>query len=138
MHACRLQKGLLLFGSLPPGTDWNGTVYQDVHVMIWVGFGFLMTFLKRYGQSATGLTFLVGAVLVQVALICNGLTDTLATGAKAYLSLERSVFSILRLLLRFSRKLGKPKRAERRVRIALSSWTRASSVGIRVANKSYI
>lgn len=58
--------------------------------MIWVGFGFLMTFLKRYGQSASGLTFLVAAVLVQVALICNGVTDTL-TGAKAYLSLERSV-----------------------------------------------
>lgn len=60
--------------------------------MIWVGFGFLMTFLKRYGQSAAGLTFLVGAVLVQVALICKGVTDTL-TGAKAYLSLERSVSS---------------------------------------------
>lgn len=58
--------------------------------MIWVGFGFLMTFLKRYGQSAVGLTFLVGAVLVQVALICNGVTVTL-TGAKAHLSLERSV-----------------------------------------------
>ncbi|EFN78373.1 Ammonium transporter Rh type B [Harpegnathos saltator] len=62
-------------------------MYQDVHVMIWVGFGFLMTFLKRYGQSAAGLTFLVGAVLVQVALICNGVTNTL-TGAKAYLSLK--------------------------------------------------
>ncbi|XP_014482238.1 PREDICTED: ammonium transporter Rh type A isoform X2 [Dinoponera quadriceps] len=62
-------------------------MYQDVHVMIWVGFGYLMTFLKRYGQSAAGLTFLVAAVLVQVALICNGVTDTL-TGAKAYLSLE--------------------------------------------------
>lgn len=73
--------------SLPCG-GYNGTVYQDVHVMIWVGFGFLMTFLKRYGQSATGLTFLAGAVLVQVALICNGVTDTL-TGTKAYLSLER-------------------------------------------------
>ncbi|XP_025155652.1 ammonium transporter Rh type A isoform X3 [Harpegnathos saltator] len=62
-------------------------IYPNVHVMIWVGFGFLMTFLKRYGQSAAGLTFLVGAVLVQVALICNGVTNTL-TGAKAYLSLK--------------------------------------------------
>ncbi|XP_032679905.1 ammonium transporter Rh type A isoform X2 [Odontomachus brunneus] len=62
-------------------------IYPNVHVMIWVGFGFLMTFLKRYGQSATGLTFLAGAVLVQVALICNGVTEIL-TGTKAYLSLE--------------------------------------------------
>lgn len=74
--------------------------------MIWVGFGFLMTFLKRYGQSATGLTFLFAAVLVQAALICNGVTDTLATGAKAYLSLERSVSSILCLLLRVLRNLA--------------------------------
>lgn len=58
--------------------------------MIWVGFGFLMTFLKRYGQSASGLTFLVGAVLVQVALISNGVANTFM-GGKAYLSLERSV-----------------------------------------------
>lgn len=62
-------------------------MYQDVHVMIWIGFGFLMTFLKRYGQSAVGLTFLVAAVLVQVALICEGVTHVLQ-GTKAYLSLE--------------------------------------------------
>ncbi|XP_050449446.1 ammonium transporter Rh type A isoform X1 [Cataglyphis hispanica] len=63
------------------------TLYQDVHVMIWIGFGFLMTFLKRYSQSAVGLTFLVGAILVQVALICDGVTQMKLT-KKAYLSLE--------------------------------------------------
>ncbi|XP_029678346.1 ammonium transporter Rh type B-B [Formica exsecta] len=62
-------------------------MYQDVHVMIWIGFGFLMTFLKRYSQSAVGLTFLVGAILVQVALICNGVTQV-KLGNKAHLSLE--------------------------------------------------
>ncbi|XP_066583431.1 ammonium transporter Rh type A isoform X2 [Prorops nasuta] len=62
-------------------------MYQDVHVMIWIGFGFLMTFLKRYGQSAVGLTFLIGAILVQVALVCEGLLS-FKIGAKAYLSLE--------------------------------------------------
>ncbi|XP_017885470.1 ammonium transporter Rh type A isoform X2 [Ceratina calcarata] len=60
-------------------------MYQDVHVMIWIGFGYLMTFLKRYGQSAIGLTFLLGAVLVQVAIICEGVLH-IHTG-KAYLSL---------------------------------------------------
>ncbi|XP_033338838.1 rhesus blood group-associated glycoprotein Rh50 isoform X1 [Megalopta genalis] len=62
-------------------------MYQDVHVMIWIGFGFLMTFLKRYGQSAVGLTFLVGAVLVQVALICEGVVEMKQDNG-AYLSLE--------------------------------------------------
>ncbi|XP_011870750.1 PREDICTED: ammonium transporter Rh type B isoform X2 [Vollenhovia emeryi] len=63
------------------------TLYQDVHVMIWIGFGFLMTFLKRYSQSAVGLTFLVGAILVQVALLCDGIMN-LKLGSKAYLSLD--------------------------------------------------
>ncbi|XP_074112481.1 rhesus blood group-associated glycoprotein Rh50 isoform X1 [Cotesia typhae] len=50
-------------------------IYQDVHVMIWIGFGFLMTFLKRYGYSAVGLTFLVGAILVQVAILFDGVAN---------------------------------------------------------------
>ncbi|XP_072754718.1 rhesus blood group-associated glycoprotein Rh50 isoform X2 [Anoplolepis gracilipes] len=62
-------------------------MYQDIHVMIWIGFGFLMTFLKRYSLSAVGLTFLVGAILVQVALICDGVMK-MKLGNKAYLSLE--------------------------------------------------
>ncbi|XP_025270676.1 ammonium transporter Rh type B isoform X3 [Camponotus floridanus] len=63
------------------------TLYQDIHVMIWIGFGFLMTFLKRYSQSAVGLTFLIGAILLQVALICDGAMD-LKLNSKAYLSLK--------------------------------------------------
>ncbi|XP_034184192.2 rhesus blood group-associated glycoprotein Rh50 isoform X5 [Osmia lignaria lignaria] len=63
------------------------TLYQDVHVMIWIGFGFLMTFLRRYGQSAIGLTFLLGAILVQVAMICQGVVH-LEKNNKAYLSLQ--------------------------------------------------
>ncbi|XP_011310156.1 ammonium transporter Rh type A isoform X3 [Fopius arisanus] len=61
-------------------------MYQDVHVMIWIGFGFLMTFPKRYGQSALGLTFLVGAILIQVAIICEGVINITKSG-KAPLSL---------------------------------------------------
>lgn len=76
-------------------TDWTLnvcflptiTVYQDVHVMIWIGFGFLMTFLRRYSQSAVGLTFLVGAILVQVAMLCDGVRN-LEAGNAATLSLK--------------------------------------------------
>ncbi|XP_076171931.1 uncharacterized protein LOC143148961 isoform X2 [Ptiloglossa arizonensis] len=62
-------------------------MYQDVHVMIWIGFGFLMTFLKRYGQSALGFTFLIGALLVQVAMVCEGVAN-MKKDNKVYLSLE--------------------------------------------------
>nr|XP_012149213.1 PREDICTED: ammonium transporter Rh type A isoform X4 [Megachile rotundata] len=64
------------------------TLYQDVHVMIWIGFGFLMTFLRRYGQSAIGLSFLMGAILVQVAMICEGVMH-MEKDNRAYLSLKR-------------------------------------------------
>ena len=40
-------------------------VYMDVHVMIFIGFGFLMTFLRKYGYSSVGITFLLGAICIQ-------------------------------------------------------------------------
>lgn len=48
------------------------TDFQDIHVMIFIGFGFLMTFLKRYGYSATGLNLFVAALCVQWAILMRG------------------------------------------------------------------
>eukprot|EP00923_Selenidium_pygospionis_P008959 GHVN01015317.1.p1 GENE.GHVN01015317.1~~GHVN01015317.1.p1 ORF type:complete len:500 (+),score=47.30 GHVN01015317.1:220-1719(+) len=42
------------------------TFYKDVHVMVFVGFGFLMTFLKRYGMSAVAFTLFIAAFTVQL------------------------------------------------------------------------
>jgi ammonium transporter Rh len=36
-------------------------MYMDVHVMIFVGFGFLMVFLKSYSWSAVGMNYLIAA-----------------------------------------------------------------------------
>eukprot|EP01013_Petalomonas_cantuscygni_P038734 TRINITY_DN6995_c0_g2_i1.p1 TRINITY_DN6995_c0_g2~~TRINITY_DN6995_c0_g2_i1.p1 ORF type:complete len:565 (+),score=85.89 TRINITY_DN6995_c0_g2_i1:217-1911(+) len=44
-------------------------LFQDVHVMVYVGFGFLMTFLARYAWGAVGFTFLLSAVAVQWAVL---------------------------------------------------------------------
>ena len=44
-------------------------LFQDVHVMIFVGFGFLMTFLRKYSYSAVGMTFLVGVVCLQWGIL---------------------------------------------------------------------
>merc|ERR1711871_1188713 len=46
--------------------------FQDVHVMIFIGFGFLMTFLKRYGFYSVGFNFLISALTIQVAMVNNG------------------------------------------------------------------
>lgn len=50
-------------------------VFQDVHVMIFIGFGYLMTFLKRYGFSAVGFNFLLAALIVQWAIIVEGFME---------------------------------------------------------------
>ena len=44
----------------------------DVMMMLLGGFGFLMTFLKRYGLSAIGFTLLITALTAQLAIIVFG------------------------------------------------------------------
>lgn len=46
--------------------------FQDVHVMIFVGFGFLMTFLKRYSFGAVGYNMFISALVLQWATLING------------------------------------------------------------------
>ncbi|KAL1006100.1 hypothetical protein UPYG_G00067870 [Umbra pygmaea] len=46
--------------------------FQDVHVMVVLGCGFLATFLVRYSFSGAGFTLLVAAMAVQWAVILNG------------------------------------------------------------------
>lgn len=40
--------------------------------MIFIGFAFLMTFLKKYGFSATGFNLLVAALVIQWAFLARG------------------------------------------------------------------
>ncbi|XP_046383541.1 ammonium transporter Rh type A isoform X4 [Ischnura elegans] len=68
----------------PPGEDKDGVsdqdpevttvhpMFMDVHVMIFIGFGFLMTFLRRYGYSSVGLNMLVSALSIQWAALATG------------------------------------------------------------------
>jgi len=47
-------------------------VFQDVHVMIYVGFGFLMVFLKKHCWTSVGFNFIVAAWSMQLAILCTG------------------------------------------------------------------
>ncbi|XP_018333516.1 ammonium transporter Rh type B isoform X1 [Agrilus planipennis] len=47
-------------------------MFQDIHVMVFLGFGFLMAFLKKYGYSSIGFNFFLAAILVQWAILCRG------------------------------------------------------------------
>lgn len=56
------------YGSL----DTKYAFYQDVHVMIFVGFGFLMTFTKYHSWSSVMFNFLISALCIQWAILCVG------------------------------------------------------------------
>lgn len=45
---------------------------SDVYVMIFLGFGLLMTFLRRYSLSAVGLNFVLSAAVMLEALLACG------------------------------------------------------------------
>ena len=47
-------------------------VFQDIHVMIFVGFGFLMTFLKKYGYGPVGYNFFISSLAIQWYIIVSG------------------------------------------------------------------
>ena len=47
-------------------------MFTDIHVMMFIGFGFLMTFLSHYSYSAIGFNFILCAFTVEWALIMRG------------------------------------------------------------------
>ncbi|XP_022242749.1 ammonium transporter Rh type B-like [Limulus polyphemus] len=51
-------------------------LFQDVSVMIFIGFGFLMTFMKKYGYSAVALNMLLACIAVQWGIIMQNVWHT--------------------------------------------------------------
>merc|ERR1719453_467788 len=51
--------------------------YMDVHVMIFIGFGYLMTFLYRHGYGSIGYNFFIAALVAQWAMVVVPVTSNL-------------------------------------------------------------
>ncbi|CAF0772256.1 unnamed protein product [Rotaria sordida] len=47
-------------------------MFTDIHVMMFIGFGFLMTFLRRYSFSSVGFNFILCAFTLEWAIILRG------------------------------------------------------------------
>lgn len=47
-------------------------LFQQVHVMVFVGFGFLMVFLKTYSWTAVGYNYLIATFIIPMAILFTG------------------------------------------------------------------
>jgi len=47
--------------------------FRDVSIMIFFGFGFLMTFIRKNGYAAIGFTLLISALVTEYAVIVRGI-----------------------------------------------------------------
>lgn len=59
-------------GTSPVADDSMVEVYplfQDIHIMMFIGFGFLMTFLRKYGYSSITFNFVVAALSIQWGML---------------------------------------------------------------------
>ncbi|NXX73761.1 RHAG protein, partial [Urocolius indicus] len=82
--------------------------FQDVHVMIFVGFGFLMTFLKKYGFSSVGITMLIATFGLQWGTLMQGFWHM--ENGKIHVNVKSMInadFSTATALISFGAVLGK-------------------------------
>lgn len=56
-------------------------MFQDIHVMMFVGFGFLLVFPSQFSLSAVSLNLLLGALVFQWSILTNGFWDQVHTGS---------------------------------------------------------
>jgi len=59
------------------GDEQYWSMTRDVSIMIFFGFGFLMTFLRRYAYSAIGYTLLISSLVVQWSIPLQGFFNTI-------------------------------------------------------------
>jgi len=59
--------------------NWYYPMYQDVHVMIFIGFGFLMTFLAKYAWSSISYNMLVSCLCIQWTILVHGFWHSIFT-----------------------------------------------------------
>lgn len=94
------------------GMNFYYPMFQDVHVMIFIGFGFLMTFLHQHSFNAIGMTLFIGALVIQIAILTNGFWHNVHTGHWHKIDLDittliKADFACGAVLITFGAVLGK-------------------------------
>ncbi len=81
-------------------------VFRDIMVMLLLGFGYLMTFLEKYGLGAVGLTMLITILNME----CNFVFEGMLTGGGLKMSMDSIInaeFSAAALLISFGALIGR-------------------------------
>jgi len=93
--------------------------FQDVHVMVFIGFGFLMTFLRKYSYGAVGYNLFIAAVILQWATLINGWFTNFVEGdenpGKVFVDLKSMItsdFAAAAVLITYGAVLGKVSRLQ--------------------------
>eukprot|EP00933_Yihiella_yeosuensis_P003542 TRINITY_DN1064_c0_g1_i1.p1 TRINITY_DN1064_c0_g1~~TRINITY_DN1064_c0_g1_i1.p1 ORF type:complete len:468 (+),score=112.28 TRINITY_DN1064_c0_g1_i1:161-1405(+) len=81
--------------------------YVGVALMMFVGFGYLMTFLKGYGLGAVGFTMFITCLGVQWAMIVENLMVGGLTMKLDFMDLLNGNFAVAAVLISFGGLIGK-------------------------------
>ncbi len=89
-------------------------MYQDVNVMMLIGFGFLMTFIKNYTWSTLSYTFFLNALIVQLYLLFQPFWHTVFQSDNIHFEViineknfTAASYSVASLLITFGAIIGK-------------------------------
>ena len=88
-------------------TQYSYGHFQDVHVMIFIGFGFLMTFLKSYSWSAVGFNMLIATYAIQWSIIVHAFLLNNGVISMNYEVMFEAEFSAGAVLISFGAVLGR-------------------------------
>jgi ammonium transporter Rh len=89
--------------------------FQDVNVMILIGFGFLMSFIRSKAWSALGFTFFINAIVFQMYILWQGLWYKVfhtGFGVESYIRFDtvvliKAAFCVGAVLIAFGAMIGR-------------------------------
>jgi len=82
-----------------PGSETQAyNMFIGVEIMMFVGFGYLMTFLKWYGLGAVGFTMMVTAMGLQWAMFTESFFDQAMNSAHAWHEVNINMYALLNAL----------------------------------------
>jgi len=82
-----------------PGSPLQGyNMFIGVEIMMFIGFGYLMTFMKWYGLGAVGFTMVVTAIGLQWAVFTESFFGQLTNNLENWHNVDLNIYNLLNAL----------------------------------------